>query len=734
MTRLRRTLRERDTLKVSENSNAAHFDSYSADAPLIDLSADEFHRLPFASRVAETIISRRDPTSIVFAVSGQYGAGKSTVLAFIRKKLEQHHDIVVVQFNPWRFASEEALLTAFFGALAQAIERRFTRVREGIGKVLADYVAVATELVKIKYQDVEVSAGEGIGKLGEKLKATTIEERKESIETLLGKEGKRIVIMIDDIDRLEPTEVHAVLRLVKLSADFPYTTYILAFDGEAVAKVIGRRFGADEAEGRSFLDKIIQVPLQLPKATHHDLVDFCLRRVESALKATGQDLSDEQSRDFNTHFLLQLAPRLETPRSAKRYANALSFAMPLLRGELNPIDVMLLEAIKVFYPATFRHLREAPSLYTGHYPYVELVGKDEREKLARQQILDASTLSGRELENLTQLLGRLFPQLADLWHTNRYGQTDRNDWMLQQRVARHSYLLRYLSWSVPGADYPDLELREFLDSLAELDESRAREAIRPLLHPDAFGAVFDKIVSHLPNLLGTVTRPLALALARNADLVEDTGHLMNPRDRAALLVRELIKRQKTAENRRSLAKEIANAGRPLPFAWTCWGYLSPVQGEAEQELVVDSASLTDLSKTLADRTAKEAEKVSLVETYPRDFRRLLHMWALHGEPGACHKWVRSLVKSTPSVAEKIIRQSFVTLGGPLGHDFKDKNYEDLSQIADPQDLYDALLHVYPQLKTSNYDSQGWKFDDQTLLAQFAAVHRARLTSGQLGGS
>jgi predicted KAP-like P-loop ATPase len=69
-----------------------------------------------------------------------------------------------------------------------------------------------------------------------------LEALKDRVYTVLKEEGKRVVVLMDDIDRLENTEIQAVFRLVKLSADAPYTVYILAFDEEMVAAALEKLF------------------------------------------------------------------------------------------------------------------------------------------------------------------------------------------------------------------------------------------------------------------------------------------------------------------------------------------------------------------------------------------------------------------------------------------------------------------------------------------------------------
>jgi hypothetical protein len=718
---------ESDAGKVVDDRIA---EPYVSDAPLVDPKADRFGRLLFASRVANTIAERRDPSSIVIAISGAYGEGKSTVLSFIQQDLAKYAHVVVVPFNPWRFTSEEALLVGFFRTLSQAIDRRFTTVKESLGKLMSDYGEIATELVKVKYQGMELSPGKGVGTLGKLLETATIEDLKMRVDHFLSEEKKRVVVVMDDIDRLDRSEVQAVFRLIKLSADFPYTAYVLAFDHELVAGAIGERFAAgDIASGRSFLEKIIQVPLQLPKATHQDLVDYCLQQVQSAMNVTLQHLSGIQLQDFHLNFLLYVAPMLQTPRGAKRYANALSFGIPLLQGELNIVDVMLLEAVKVFYPATFEHLRDFPHTYTGYRPALELAGPEGWQTQARTQIEERSTLSGRELENLQGLLGRLFPQLQNLWSRNEYGPTDRESWTIEQRVASHTYLLRYLSWSVPGDDYSDREVDELLSVLPNLDEQRASEVVRRSFRPTRIGALFDKIFPRLPILGEAVGQRLATAIAANGDLIpyDPNDPIAALRRRAAALIREIVKRQNTLESRFALAQRIIEVGRPLPFAWWCWSYLKPLQHE--QQLILDQEQFSRLASMIADRIANERE--TLIETYPDEFQDLFVMWAIHGNAGDCRRYLESRITSEPSLGGRILRQHFLKRYG-VERDFGERHYDDLSQIIEPTLLYDTLIRIHPALATGTHEVQSLEFDEKILLRQFAAIHRRRVDADTEG--
>src|SRR5690606_21652158 len=144
-----------------------------------------------------------------------------------------------------------------------------------------------------------------------------LDDLKARVEALLKKHEKRIVIYIDDLDRLDKNEIYFIFRLVKLTGDFAYTTYVLSFDQVMVAAAIGDRFGSGNKEaGEHFLEKIIQVPLNIPKAQPKALQAFCFQLINAAI--AGIDISREEMQRFGLQFTTNVLPRLKTPRLAVR--------------------------------------------------------------------------------------------------------------------------------------------------------------------------------------------------------------------------------------------------------------------------------------------------------------------------------------------------------------------------------------------------------------------------------
>ena len=335
-------------LEPEANRNAA---SYSPDDPIRGKDEDRFNRWPFAQRVAETIALREDPSSLVVGIYGVWGDGKTSTLHLMQEALRSYPHVVQVPFNPWYFESEAGLLRGFFDTLTDALNRSLPTRVERLGELLEQYGAIVTVL----------SGGtvSGVSEAGRALSNVKLEELRIRVEEILRGAGKRVTIFIDDIDRLDREEIQALFKLVKLSAGFERIVYVLSFDDEVVAEALGEKYGKGGVQaGRKFLEKIVQVPLHLPAADELSLRKLTFEGVDAAVKLAGIELTEDHVNAFVRHFVDGFEPSLTTPRQAKRYANALTFALPVLKGEVHPVDQMLIEGIRVFYPELYVALRD----------------------------------------------------------------------------------------------------------------------------------------------------------------------------------------------------------------------------------------------------------------------------------------------------------------------------------------------------------------------------------------
>jgi predicted KAP-like P-loop ATPase len=259
-------------------NNSDSQDSYIIDDPVDTKDEDRLERYPIAERIVKTIVSRKDKSSFVLGIYGAWGEGKSTVLNFVDNIFDREYksSVCCIKFNPWYFRDEDQLLSNFFELLADKLDGGIILNRERMGKYSKDYLAKLIPPTTLKL--VGVDLGEMFNRWGGLLSDVSLDERKKNLEQFLECEKKKIVIIIDDVDRLDKNEIQTVLKLVKLLANFKHTTYILAFDDNVVAAAIGDSYSGNKDLGKDlgkgFLEKIVQVPIPLPKLSRDSLKSF----------------------------------------------------------------------------------------------------------------------------------------------------------------------------------------------------------------------------------------------------------------------------------------------------------------------------------------------------------------------------------------------------------------------------------------------------------------------------
>ena len=396
-----------------------------------------------------------------------WGVGKTTVLNYIDETIKYQENVVTVWFNPWRFDDENYLIRSYFQTLAVALGRSLKTNKEIIGELLDKYATILVPLSFTFGGVICLAPGERLKDLGKGLSSVELDELKVRIEDILKNQNIRVVIFMDDIDRLSIAEIHAVFKLVKLSANFDNTLYILALDEKMVAKSIGGHYGSrTEIDGKQFLEKIIQVPLYLPKLRSHDLRNYCFNLVDQAVQGAKTMLSDDDARVFVLYFTKGLEVRLKTPRMAKRYANALAFSLPLLKNEVNVIDLMLVEGLRIFFPEVYMLIRDHPKHFLG----LDFIGFSESETTSKKikDLIDEGQahLLPEEKVAVNELLRYFFPRLERVFGNTHYGSEWEDVWQRNKRICSKAYFDRYFAYAIPTGDISD-ELIEQLITYIE---------------------------------------------------------------------------------------------------------------------------------------------------------------------------------------------------------------------------------------------------------------------------
>jgi hypothetical protein len=326
-----------------------------ADSPIRSAEQDQLGREPLVRLIAEEIASSPVDAAFSIAVTGPWGEGKSSVLNLVERRLKDREDIVVVRFNPWLFSGAENLSARFFAELGSELEENtaLADVAERLGdygkallpltSLLGPYGAIFSGVVK---------AGGAVDELGS---SKLLTEEGDSLGRNLKEAGLRIVVLVDDLDRLQPAERHEVVRLVKLIGNLPYITYLLAH----------------EPGGGDDLAKVAQITHPLP-AIQPDALATLLE--ESLSRALGElDPGD----------LDAIGPFFRNMRDVRLYANSVPATVRLAGGELAVGDLLGLEALRTFEPRVHQSLAGG----AGEEKLAKLVKRAVRSPEATEKVL-----------------------------------------------------------------------------------------------------------------------------------------------------------------------------------------------------------------------------------------------------------------------------------------------------------------------------------------------------------
>jgi KAP-like P-loop domain-containing protein len=726
----RKTNKESASPKVPLQEQVENMDEiYSADAPVSNPDLDEFNRREYSERIAQTIAARKEAKSLVVGIYGKWGEGKTTVLNFINSELKRHNSIVTIFFNPWMFPSEIELFTAFYTELAKGLEKSLPSAKEKIGQVITEYLAPFAGLLD------RADSAEKIGKL---LSSVHLEELRDRIGKFLIEQKKLVVVFMDDIDRLDKDEIHAIFRLIKLSANFENVVYVLAFDPEIVEDALSERyFTKKKITGQNFLEKVVQVPINLPKVPTTDLRRFCYKQIDRALQLGGVEISESDVQEFTRGFIAGIEIRLETPRMAIRYANMLNFSLPLIKGEVHIAEFLLIEAIRAFYPDAYEIIKDNRDAFTA----VSLGGMNaypaEKEEIKRTVEKVFNDLNDDEKSNLKRLLITLFPRLKTVFENTIYGSDWDKTWAGLKRIASDKYFDRYFTYSIPTGDVSDIRIDAFIKTLEDVEPKELMKTLDSELTAQNAEMFISKLHQKIEKIPPAGQVKLAISISLLGGRLPNPKELFSfrsPFSRGALLVAYLIEAQIKEEDRYGLAIEVINVAEPITFALEVVRWLRRKETESS---IIPPDDLKKITNALANRIeALAAQDLDFFDEYPDQAPHLLWFWGKFGSKDNADKHLTEFLAANIQNVHKLLN-SVVPIAYPMDgspphkSDFERDQYNYLQSFVDLNIMYELLKAAYKdELESQEYPDDFGKPLDMRLARQFAWIHNKVLGEKQ----
>lgn len=349
---------------------------YYSDKPISSNSDDLLKRSGFAKLLAETIANLDKADTFTVGVFGKWGSGKTSVVKMMLQALEKQQDcanendkIIVVHFEPWNFTDTNQLLNQFFARLSNEFRRKGDKGLKAVGDALEKYSDAFTlaELIPdfgIKGSLISFFGKNGAAAVGKFLKqrvdASDVQSQKEYVIRLLEKQKSKILVVIDDIDRLSNEQIRQVFQLVTSVAKFPNTTYLLVFDKDIVVKALEQ---VQEGSGEDYLEKVIQMSIQIPDIQRTSLRQIFFNRLD-AIVETYAEVNFNKLHWQNVYNPC-IDPFIKHIRDINRLCNAVEFKLSAISGEVDFTDLVAITALEIGMPTVYEWVKENKGVVTG---------------------------------------------------------------------------------------------------------------------------------------------------------------------------------------------------------------------------------------------------------------------------------------------------------------------------------------------------------------------------------
>jgi len=596
-------------------------DADYGDLPINSPEQDMFGIDGFVQSLARSVRTMRSPNGVVIALNGPWGSGKSSAINLLKHHLSDvtaSGDIDVVDFNPWWFRGEEALVLAFFRELYSATKPTLgDKAMKLLPKLGARLLNAGGAVAPIA--DAAGAAGAGaiasgvMGWLGGMIEdGESVEKLHNELSAALAEQEKRFVVLIDDIDRLAPDEALAMFRMVKSVGRLPNVIYVLSFDRELAERVVEERF---PSEGPHYLEKIVQAAFELPAPIPTDIHRILVSNIDTLVGGIGE----KRLLNVMNMFHAAVAPEIKSPRDATRYINALAITWPAVEGDVDLGDFIAIEAFRLFQPGLYRAIRDNQTV----------VCKGTREQFDREKAaarLDAILLSKvNDKNHYRDALVRLFPKLDAIWGNTIHGggRYDKD-----RRIASSAHFQTYFRMSINPDAIPRKELALILDNPSDTTKvsETLREAVKRPLRDGSTRAKawLVALVSHgdeipIEAAEGFLRGVFAVADEINVDQDQERGmSFVDNSVRLHWLIRQILQERTTLEERSKILLASAEAAA---IAWlgnltaSEWEIHHPREGRermSEDQCLLTAADTDSMRSLFLKRVTDAASDGTLI--------------------------------------------------------------------------------------------------------------------------
>lgn len=356
---------------------------------------------------------------------------------------------IILDFNPWNCCSEENILKDFFNLISnQLVTLGEYEIRHDIEEY-ASKVLYQCSKGLLNFQNTE-----------------NISKSKEKINNCLKESNKRFIIFIDDLDRLSSAEIVLVFKIIKSIANLPNIIYFLSYDESIVSQALN---DYHKEQGHDFLDKIIQVPFEMPIIDQDSLDKNLKKELVNILKSTQifGDMWEQQYKKYWSYvFEKDFVLFFSTMRDVKRFINSFYVTYTKeIKDEVNIVDFWFITAIKLFIPELNNFIKANKDFLIQKLEYNSArLNSEEKINYLKEnldKILSKPSLNYSLRQFLNKALLGVFPSLELLekkrFYTDYYDDKSR---IISGRICCAEHFDKYFMYDVSETKFTNVYMQK----------------------------------------------------------------------------------------------------------------------------------------------------------------------------------------------------------------------------------------------------------------------------------
>jgi predicted KAP-like P-loop ATPase len=679
-----RTILVLDSLGYRMNSKDLH--GFASDRPIEKIEEDLLGRSGFSEDLADAISSWHGKDSLVVALHGEWGTGKSSIKNMAISKLNNLNENKpdIVEFSPWEWAAQDKITASFFQEISKSIGR-IDKSKEGkklsatlkkygcylnTGEsiltglsaalpslfILATIVGIggnfldeawvkatstvilgllATWAAALKWGKGLLNKLSGNAEATGKEKEQSLSDIRQELTSLLSKRSSSLIVVMDDLDRLTSAQLRMVFQLIKANLEFPKVVFLLLFQRDLVEG----KLTDGKQSGRDYLEKIIQVPFDIPKIEVTRLQKLLFNKLDQIIDQDKSAVEMFESDRWGNIFYGVLYAYFDNLRNVYRYTSTLSFHFSLLKGksafEVNPVDLMAIECLRIFEPEVYNEIARSKDIFTKNGGNIQ--GTDTA---LVNGILDKASEGKRK--NVEELVRQLFPTIGG----SQYHGSFSKGWLRDMRICHPSNFDKYFQFKIPKGELSNSDLKEMLSLTS--DSTKYTEFIISLMERDILKnalSQFESFTDDIPMENGYTYIKALLDIGDKVDHEVVGLTMLSSNDHVMRLVVGFLRRIENSKERGELLLKCFQDSKGISIVKYILHTDESRRNKAETDIILLDYEFERIKTEFVFKLDSMAENTPDQLISHEHFVSFLYSWTRWGDETKVIDWLESQTKN-----------------------------------------------------------------------------------------